>query len=198
MPTEQDRPIYQCAGSLKKVKHALSFKHVPWLLEGRGGNPTIHLTLNALLWRVDTFEVWNLGKKANDKWPYTREEFNKKLELFRDVNDFNHSVKYVTMTLCWAKHLIHQVDDTCQFMVSTSYGNPEFPYTTIKTRMKWSKNVQSFKNCPDQIILGSKLAVVTRLCILITSSSVLRTVAWKEHAHCEVSMDSRWRWIKSS
>jgi hypothetical protein len=158
MPTEQDRPIYQRAGSLKKAKQALSFyhpnKHVPWL-EGRGGNPTIHSTLNALIQRVDTFEVRNLGKKANDKRPYTREEFNKKLELCRDVNDFNHSVKYVTMTL-WAKHLIHRVDDTCRFMVSAPHGNPEFPFT-IKTRTKWSKNVRSFKNCPDQIILGSKL-----------------------------------------
>jgi hypothetical protein len=51
--TEQDRPIYQHAGSLKKAKQALSFyyhpnKHVLWL-EGTGGNPTIHLTLNALI-----------------------------------------------------------------------------------------------------------------------------------------------------
>jgi hypothetical protein len=87
-PTEQDRPIYQRAGSLKKAKQALSFyhpnKHVPWL-EGRGGNPTIHSTLNALIRRVDLLEVRDLGKKANDKRPYTREEFNKKLELFRAV-----------------------------------------------------------------------------------------------------------------
>jgi hypothetical protein len=41
-------------------------------------------------------------------------------------------------------------------MVSAPHGNPEFPFT-IKTRTKWSKNVRSFKNCPDQIILGSKL-----------------------------------------
>jgi hypothetical protein len=127
-PTEQDRPIFQRAGSLKKAKQALSFyhpnKHVPWL-EGRGGNPTIHSTLNALIWRVDTLEVQDLGKKANDKWLYIREEFNKKLELFRAVNDFDHSVKYVTMTL-WAKHLIHWVDDTCRFMVGAPHDNPEF------------------------------------------------------------------------
>jgi hypothetical protein len=51
-------------------------------------------------------EVRDLGKKANYKQPYTREEFNKMLELFRAVNDFDHSVKYVAMTL-WEKHLIH-------------------------------------------------------------------------------------------
>jgi hypothetical protein len=73
------------------------------------------------------------------------------------VNAFDHSdVKYVTMTL-WAKHLrIHRVDDTCQFKVSAPHGNPEFPFT-VKTRTKWSKNVRSFKNFPDQILLGSKL-----------------------------------------
>jgi hypothetical protein len=41
-------------------------------------------------------------------------------------------------------------------MGGAPHGNPEFPFT-IKTRTTWSKNVRSFKNCPDQIILGLKL-----------------------------------------
>jgi hypothetical protein len=62
--TDNDRPVHKHSGSLEKVKQADSFFHrnkrVPWL-DGRGGNPTIHSTLNALLQKVSTFEVRNQG-----------------------------------------------------------------------------------------------------------------------------------------
>jgi hypothetical protein len=77
-----------------------------------------------------------------------------KMELFRKQQDFNHHSKYVMITL-WCKHLILRIDYACNFKMESPKGSVEYPYT-IATRAKWSKNIVSFANCPDQIMFGSK------------------------------------------
>lgn len=157
IPEEGDHPTMQRSGSLKKAKSGVSFfhpdKHVPWL-EGRGGNPTIHRSINDLISKVSAFETRGLGRKGNKKRPYSREEYFKILDLFREKDDFDHRYKCITMTL-WAKHLIHRVDDTCHFKLDAPHGGIEYDFC-IYTRTKWSKNVKNFRNCPDQIMFGSK------------------------------------------
>jgi hypothetical protein len=110
-PGPDERPLYYRSGSLKKAKGGVSFfhpnKHVPWV-EPHGGNPTQHRSITALIQKVLKFEVRGIGKKANDKRPYTREEFRKKIHVFRQQECWNHHSKYLTMTL-WCKHLI--IDD---------------------------------------------------------------------------------------
>jgi hypothetical protein len=64
-----------------------------------------------------------------------------------------HYTKYVAMTL-WCKHLILRIDDACNFKMDAPKGSREYPFA-LATRAKWSKNVNSFVNCPDQIIFGS-------------------------------------------
>lgn len=95
-----------------------------------------------------------LGAKAKDKRAFTTEEFNKMIDILREQDDFSRHSKYVAMTL-WSKHLIHRTDDTCHFKMDAPHGCREFDFA-IKTRTKWSKNVTTFRNCPDQILFGSK------------------------------------------
>jgi hypothetical protein len=156
-PGADDKPLYYRSGSLKKAKGSISYfhpnKHVPWM-EGHGGNPTQHRSISELVLKVKKYETRGQGKKANDKRPYTREEFRKKVEIFRSHDNWNHHSKYVMMTL-WCKHLILRVDDACHFKMDAPHGSREFPYALF-TRTKWSKNVTTFRNCPDQILLGSK------------------------------------------
>jgi hypothetical protein len=156
-PTPDDKPVHYRSGSLKKAKGGISFfhpnKHVPWV-DPHGGNPTQHRSINELIQKVAKAEVRGIGKKANDKRAYTREEFQKKIELFRKQQDFNHHSKYVMITL-WCKHLILRIDDACNFKMDAPKGSVEYPFA-IATRAKWSKNVVSFANCPDQIMFGSK------------------------------------------
>ena len=60
-------------------------------------------------------------------------------------------------------------DDTCHFTVKAPHGNIEFPFT-VKTRTKWSKNVRTMKNCPDQILMGSD---DSKTCVLLWLSVYL-------------------------
>ena len=155
-PTEDALPISARAGSLRKAKNGISWfmpdKGVAWL-DGRGGNPTRHSSVYAAIKRVEKLETKGLGVEANDKRAYSQAEFNKLLEILRSQEDFAHRIKYPTMTL-WAAHLIHRLDDTCHFRVTAPHGNQDFPFT-LKTKTKWSKNVTTMTQCPDQIILGS-------------------------------------------
>jgi hypothetical protein len=149
------------SNSLLKAKQAISFympnKHVPWI-DGDGsggrGNPTRHRSISELVQKVKKKECRGQGVKANDKRAYNRAEFYKVLELFRNENDWDHRYKYPMMAV-WAYHLIHRLDDTCHFTVDAPHGNIEFPFT-IQTKTKWSKNVQTELQCPDQILFGAK------------------------------------------
>jgi hypothetical protein len=71
-----DKPLHYRSGSLKKAKEGVSFfhpnKHVPWL-EPHGGNPTQHRSINELIAKVRKAETHGIGKKPNDKRPYTQE-----------------------------------------------------------------------------------------------------------------------------
>jgi Transcriptional activator of glycolytic enzymes len=127
-------------------------KGVAWL-DGRGGNPTRHSSVYACIKKVEKLETKGLGVKPNDKRAYNQPEYNKVFEIMRSVDDFDHRIKFPTMTL-WSTHLIHRLDDTCHFKVTAPHGNTDFPFT-LKTRTSWSKNVTTMTQCPDQIIFGS-------------------------------------------
>jgi hypothetical protein len=101
------------SNSLLKAKQAISFfmpnKHVPWLDGSNGhpsgGNPTRHKSISDLIKKVKKKECRGQGRKANDKRAYSRAEFNKVLELFREQDDWDHQYKYPMMAL-WAYRLI--------------------------------------------------------------------------------------------
>jgi hypothetical protein len=155
-PTD-DALVTGCrSGSLAKAKMAISFympnKNVPWL-EGRGGNPTRHISITALIKKVKKKECRGQGRKANDKRAYRDAEFYKVLELFRSGNDWDHQYKYPMMAL-WSFHLIHRLDDACHFPVDAPHGSHLFPFV-IMTKTKWSKNVATELGCPDQILFGA-------------------------------------------
>jgi hypothetical protein len=155
-PTERSRPTEHRSGSLKKAKMGISWfmpnKGVPWL-EGRGGNPTRHSSVNEVIKRIEALETRGLGASSNDKQAYNNAEFYKVLEIFRCSEDFNNRYKFPMMTI-WGSHLIHRLDDTCHFKVMAPHGNSDFPFA-LKTKTKWSKNVRTMGQCPDQIVLAS-------------------------------------------
>jgi hypothetical protein len=157
-----DAPVTGCrSNSLLKAKQAISYympnKHVAWI-DGVGGNrscgnPTRHKSISELIKKVKKKECRGQGVKANDKRDYTKEEFNKILELFRAESDWDHQFKYPMMSL-WSYHLIHRLDDTCHFEVDAPHSSVEFPFA-ILTKTKWSKNVETELQCPDQILFGA-------------------------------------------
>jgi hypothetical protein len=111
------------------------------------------MSISSLIKKVKKKECHGQGVKSNDKQAYSQVEFNKVLELFRPENDWDHQYKYPMMAL-WAYHLIHQLDDTCHFHVESPHGCLLYPFA-IQTKMKWSKNVETELQCPDQMLFGS-------------------------------------------
>jgi len=155
-PKESDNPTMERSASLLKAKHAVSVfmpnRHVKWM-EGIGGNPTQHVSITQFIGDVERKETRGQGVKANDKRAYREAEFFMVLQLFREEEDFDHRWKYPTMTL-WSHHLIHRLDDSCHFKVNDPHGCHAWPFA-LMTKTKWSKNVKTQQQCPDQIILGS-------------------------------------------
>jgi len=178
-PSESDNPTGERAASLLKAKHAVSVcmpnRHVKWM-EGIGGNPTQHVSITQFIGDVERKETRGLGRKANDKRAYREAEYFKVLELFRSQEDFDHKWKYPMMTL-WSHHLIHRLDDSCHFKVDDPHGSHAWPFTLL-TKTKWSKNVKTKQQCPDQIILGSSK---WKTCTLMSLANYLEM--WLEMNH---------------
>ena len=166
---EDDRPISARSGSLQKAKGGVSHyhpnKHVPWMDAREGfqgsGNPTQHPTVSAVIARVRRHETRGEGVKTQVKREYTTEEFYKVLSILLSFSSFDF-LKFLVMTL-WSYHLIHRLNDTANFKLSAPHGNKNWPFT-IMTKTKWSKNVRTERDCPDQIILGAQDSC---LCILL-------------------------------
>jgi len=153
---QTDAPDNERSASLSKTKSGVSVfmpnQHVAWI-DGRGGNPTLHKMVSQFIKDVIALETKGLGKPPNDKRPYRQAEWDKLLEMLRREEDFDHRWRLPTMSL-WAYHLIHRIDDTSHFNVDNPHGSHTFPFA-IYTRTKWSKNVRTMKQCPDQIALAS-------------------------------------------
>lgn len=167
-PDESDRPTKQRSGSLQKAKGGVSYyhpnKHIAWV-EGREedargfGNPTQHPIVSAVIAKVRKHEVRGQGAPTRVKREFTQDEFYKMLEILRGLTPFESKAKFPLMAI-WAYHLVHRLDDTSNFRISDPKGNRNWPFL-IQTKTKWSKNVRSERECPDQIIIGAQDA---RIC----------------------------------
>lgn len=160
-----DRPTHGRSSSLammkKCVSHYMPNKGPSWC-NGQG-NPTKSEAVNSLIRLVKKFEVRGEGKDSQAKRPLRQDEFLKTLELLKRKPDFKHRYRYPTMCL-WQYHLIARSDDVCNFKTTDPRGHPQFDFA-IKTKVRWSKNVNDERSCPDQILLG---AMDPKFCILLT------------------------------
>lgn len=163
--TDQDRPTQARSGSIEKAKGAVSachpYQHVPWIQGVQNhGNPTRHPTVNAVITKIQKYETRGEGRPTRVKREYSTCEFLKLLEILRDYEQFELRLKYPLITL-WSYHLVHRLDDSANFKLSQPKGCTKFPFA-IMTKTKWSKNVRTERQCPDQIMFGAE---DSRVCI---------------------------------
>jgi hypothetical protein len=167
--TAKDRPTQGRSSSLsmmkKYVSHCMSNKGTNWC-NGQG-NPTKSVSMNSLIRLVKKFEVRGEGKDRQGKHPLRQDEFLKTLELLKHKPDINHRYRYPTMCL-WKYHLIARSEDVCNFKTTDPRGHPHFDFA-IKTKVRWSKNVNEERSCPDQILFG---AMDPKFCILLSLGSI--------------------------
>ncbi len=120
--------------------------------DGRG-NPTRSVLVNKLLSHVGLLQTRGQGSKSCAKRKLTKEEFELEMKLMRAEGDWEHRIKYPTMSI-WQFNFIGRIDDTCHHEVSDPKGHKTFPFA-LQSKVRWSKNVFEEKRCPDQIILGA-------------------------------------------
>ena len=90
------------------------------------------------------------------------------LDRYQGYNEWSHRHKYPTMFLM-GYHLVHRCDCSSHFKVDQPHGSRQFPFV-IMTKTKWSKNVRSMQQCPDQVILASsrwKNCLILRLAVYL-------------------------------
>uniref|UniRef100_A0A7S2KS93 Transcription activator GCR1-like domain-containing protein n=1 Tax=Skeletonema marinoi TaxID=267567 RepID=A0A7S2KS93_9STRA len=134
----------------KSVSYFMTSKR-EWC-EGKG-NPTRSVIINKLLSHVGLLQTRGLGSKSCAKRKLTKEEFKLEMKLMRAENDWEHRIKYPTMSI-WQFNFIGRIDDTTHHEVTDPKGHKIFPFA-LQSKVRWSKNVFEEKRCPDQIILGA-------------------------------------------
>ena len=169
-PGPNDQPTNERASSLKKAKHDVSMCMPDWHLKwmgGLGGNPTQHVSITQFIGEVERKETRGQGRPANDKREHKEAEHFKVSELLRASDNFDH--RWKRPMILWSHHLIDCLDDSCHFKVNDPHGSHARPFTLL-TKTKWSKNIWSPKQCPDQIILG---AADWRTCTVVNLANCL-------------------------
>jgi hypothetical protein len=167
-----DMPRLMRSSTLKQAKKAVSFfmpHNKPAWCNGQG-NPTKDSSVSGVISDVLKSEVRRQGVPSKAKRPLRELEFRKTNEMLRKQVDWVRRYKYPAMTL-WQYHLIGRVDDTAHFEVSDPRGHDLYDFS-LKTRVRWSKNVMDERSCPDQILLG---AYDDEFCIFIMLSIYLES-----------------------
>ena len=167
-----DAPKHARSSTLEQSKKCVSYfmphKNVKWI-DGKG-NPTMHPSVHKVIQDVKKAEARRLGKRSQTKRPLKTAEFRKTFEIFRAQKNWAHQVLYPTMCL-WQYTLIARNDDICHFKASDPKGHPRYPFA-LSTTVRWSKNIHEERQCPDQIILGSR---DPNFCMLIQLSIYLES-----------------------
>lgn len=110
------------------------------------------------------------GADSRAKRAFRLAEFRKMLEMMREANEADLSIKFACMTIL-QHNLIGRINDACNFAMADPRGHPEFPFA-LKIKVSWSKNARDERACPDQIVLGS---MDSGWCVL------LHKAVWMEH-----------------
>jgi len=151
--------------TLETAKKAISYyiPHwtVPWC--NNQGNPTRSGPVNDIIKEVKKFEVRGEDCPSHAKHAVRPNKFRKSLRLLSGQPGFDCKHK-CPMVCLWQHALIGRLDYTAHFEVNDPAGHPTIN-GTLKTKVRWSKNVMEERQCPPQV---SAHAFVLVNCCLIS------------------------------
>lgn len=159
-PAPNQNPTEGRSTSLDYYKKAISY-YMPdhnrgWDETNQNGNPTRAREINDLIKAVRKKEVRRQGVPSHARRPMERDEFQQILTACHECEDEDDPMKYWLATYVkYQYHMIARVDDVAH--VSAEQGlMPNFQYPfTLKTRLRWPKNVQEERDAPEQIVIAS-------------------------------------------
>ena len=157
-PDESDRPTEGRSASIEFAKKAISYfmpnKLMKWDMATNTGNPTKSVVVNELIKRVKKQEVRKQGKPSRAVRAMELSEFNAFIRGCRETDSGHIGHRVGVAYFLFQFHMIARLDDVMNFKIGDLMSNIEFP-DTIKSKMRWSKNVLEERESPDQIIFGS-------------------------------------------
>ena len=156
-PDIDDKPTLGRSTSLAYYKKAISFfmpnKRMTWNEITNQGNPTRSAKVNDLIKAVRKKEVRGQGKESSEDRPFELIEIQFIFVVLHSNTDFER--RYLHSTLFkFQIHMIARLDDTCHLLKSSMMPCDQFDFAVI-TRLRWSKNVNTEDQAPEQIMLAS-------------------------------------------
>ena len=133
--------------------------------------------MNELIKRVKKHEVRSQAKVLSARRAMESLEFLKNVKICRKIPE-NNVGRYTGATyfLSWF-HMIAMLDDVKRINCKDLTANMEYPYT-LKSKMRWSKNILGERESPDLIIIGS---IDPNYCVILVLSLHL------EHSTLEIN-----------
>ena len=139
----------------------------------RRGNPTKASAVNKLLARIKKHEVRGTGVPTSARRAVEWQEYLNVLIAIHSIfsNKQTAMIRLLCiLTLQW--QFIAHIDDCMNLSSSNLLFNYSAPYT-LYVKMFWSKNIQTEKESPTQIMLASMDAIV---CPLLSLAVYMETV----------------------
>ena len=161
-PGQEDNPTECRCSTLEYSKKALSYfmpnKNACWMVsaddpEKGMGNPTKSPLVNGLIKAVMSKETKGLGKDSKADRRFTDEECNQLVPMISAVGLPIQRLRHQAMTK-FQVHLIGRADDISHCRKSNLRQSEQYPLY-LTGRIRWSKNVQEERDCPQQILMGA-------------------------------------------
>ena len=183
-PIETDKPTKGRSSSIEYSKKAISYlmpnRFMKWDLRSNSGNPTKSIKVNDLIKRVKKHEVRKEGKASSARRAMELSEFQELVKRCRKMPQ-NHVGRYTGAAyFLFQFHMIAIIDDVEHFRCEDITANIEYSHT-LKSKMRWSKNVLEERESPDQIIMGS---MDPRFCVLLGLTLHLEHSTLRQSENC--------------
>ena len=137
-----------------------------WNLQSNSRNPTKSIVVNELIKRVKKHEVKREGKASSARRAMELPEFLEIVKRCRKLPE-NHFGRHTGAEyFLFQFYMIVRLDDVEPFKCEDLTANMEYPYT-LKSKMRWSRNILEERESPDQIIIGS---VDPNYCVILALS----------------------------
>ena len=151
-------------------------KLMKWDFQSNSGNPTKSVIINELFKRVKQHKVRRESKVSSARWVI---EISKILEVVKRCWRLleYHLGRFTGVAyLLFQFHMIARLDDVEHFKCKDLTAYIVFLYT-LKSKMRWSKNILKERESPDQITIGSmdsNFFVILALALHLVHSMILK------------------------
>ena len=158
-PPDDATPTHR-ASSIGYWKKAISkhmvYQMMPWNPVDKHGNPTKSAEVNAIIKKVKKLEVRKVGAESQTRRATTDGEVDQTLTILRESQHSGPVQKYGMPAFHnFQIHMMARIDDVSQWRKDNFAVHDLYTEFAAKSKLRWSKNVNTEEDAPWQIILGS-------------------------------------------